>query len=516
MRKYDGKNKRNIGIIIGVCIIFAVIFSYFLIKEIRLRSIKYELDTGTVLFDIDKNSILLNSTGIIRKKWSKNYYLTYNDTDYQIGSHVIAFNNNEISLDLYGEFYEVNKDSSVNVTKDETKLNNLNISRFYKIDDRKYLITDNSIKTSDNLLTTSNYLIVELDKQGNAILYNNSVNVKSFGETKIVTSSFTFDVANELLIYEDETIDLKKIIGTTNMYKPSKDSNSGNNGDGKDNTGDNTGGNTGGNNGNTGGNGNNGGNTGGNTGGNNGEVITDNGNKNNTGVSDKDIINSSTHTSIIRITPSINEIKVDYVIYDKLNEYQSVYVEVSSDNMNTNTVYLSKSTTSITLNNLNPGTNYNLTFKYTMIDNDELKEEVIGEYNVTTKMPDVKLLVTKLTNKKITFKVNINNYSISNSVMRLYINGEKANRELNVSGSGDIYGEISLAGLDIPNNSIITLNLEDIMISGVRVDKSVSWSSKVSLSNNMVKPEPEPEPDPEPEPEPENPDKKDDNEEGGN
>ena len=28
MRKYDGKNKRNIGIIVGFCIIFTVIFSY--------------------------------------------------------------------------------------------------------------------------------------------------------------------------------------------------------------------------------------------------------------------------------------------------------------------------------------------------------------------------------------------------------------------------------------------------------------------------------------------------------
>ena len=71
MRKYDSKNKRNIGIIIGICIIFAVIFSYFLIKEIKVSKIRYELEKSTVLFDIDKNSILLNDIGVIKKKWNE-------------------------------------------------------------------------------------------------------------------------------------------------------------------------------------------------------------------------------------------------------------------------------------------------------------------------------------------------------------------------------------------------------------------------------------------------------------
>ena len=196
MRKYDSKNKRNIGIIVVVCLIFAIIFSYFLIKEIKLRQNKYELDSSTVLFDIDKNNILLNETGVIRKKWNKNYYLTYKNEDYQIGPHVIAFNNSEKSLSLYGKFYEVTLSQEVNITNEETKLNNLGISRFYKVADRKYLVTDSTIKTEDELLKTSNYLVIELDKQGNALLYNNEINVKSFSETKIVTSSYTFDIAN--------------------------------------------------------------------------------------------------------------------------------------------------------------------------------------------------------------------------------------------------------------------------------------------------------------------------------
>lgn len=506
MRKYDSKNKRNIGVIIGVCIIFAVIFSYFLIKEIKVSKIKYELLDGTILFDIDKNSILLNDVGTIKKKWNNSYYLSYLDDSYKMGEYVIAFNNKESSLSLYGKFYEVNKDSSVNVTDEETKLNNLNISRFYKIADRKYLITDSLIKTEDELLSTSNYLVIELDTRGNAIMYNNNVNVKAFGETKIITSNFTFDIANELLIYEEVTIDLKKIIGSTNLYKPILDidasdnrdeevtggNTSGGNQTGNNTTGDNqTGGNTTGNN-TTGGNQNIGqGNN------NTGDIIIDNKENNSSDtITGNEIINSTSYTSIIRITPLINEIKVDYVIYDKLDEYLSVYVEVSSDNTSLNTIYLSKSNTSITLNNLSPGTLYNLSFKYTTMEDDAVKEEVIGVYEVSTNIPQVTLAVTKLTSKKINYKVNVSSYSIDSAVLKFYVNGEVTNREVSLSGSGEISGEFSLEGISIPNNSVVTLRLENIVISGVKVNRDVSWSSKMSLAKEdtpVSKPDPTPE-----------------------
>ena len=71
MRKYDSKNKRNIGIIIVICILVTVIFSFFLIKVINKTKIKYELDMSSLLFDIDKNAILLNESGTIKKKWNK-------------------------------------------------------------------------------------------------------------------------------------------------------------------------------------------------------------------------------------------------------------------------------------------------------------------------------------------------------------------------------------------------------------------------------------------------------------
>ena len=506
MRKYDSRNKRNIGVIVVICLVVAIVFSYFLVKEIKLSKIKYEIDSSSLVFDVDKNAILLSKTGTVKKKWNEKYYLDYNEEQYQIGSHVISFNNNELSLSLYGEFYEVNRNSEVNITKEETKLNNLAISRFYKLTDRKYLVVDSSIKSEDSTLETTYYLIIELDKLGNAILYNNNLNVKTFKETKIVTSTYTFDIANELLIYENDTVDLKKILGTTNEYQPPKEEekeeentpggNSGGTGNGGTGTGDGSGtGNTGTGNGGTGsGNGGSGIGNGG-TGSGNGGSGTGNGgtgsgddiitNEPGTGdeVTDDEIINQTAVTSIVKIVPSINEINIDYVIYDTMNKYLNTFVEVKSE-YGSKTVYLSKSTTSVSLNNLYPGTEYTLTFKYTYKDEDLIKEEIIDTQIVSTLLPNITLAATKVTGRSIDYKIALSSYSISSATLRLYVDGVLQENVLSINKE-NLQGSFDISNLTIPNGSLVELSLEDIFIDGIAIDNKISYSYKKIVTSKQ-------------------------------
>jgi len=495
MRKYDSRNKKNIGIIVGICLVVAIIFSYFLVREWNLSKIKYELEESSLVFDIDKNAILLSSTGTVKKKWNDKYYLNYKEEQYQIGSHVISFNNKENSLTLYGKFYGVNKSSEVNITKEETKLNNLAISRFYKISDRKYLVVDSSIKSEDETLETSNYLIIELDRLGNAILYNNNLNVKTFKETKIVTSSFTFDIANELLIYENETVDLKKILGTTNEYqKPEEDSSSGEGSGGSGGSGGSSGSGGSGQGGGTQGDGQGGTGQGGEIGsgegtgdstgnGNNssGDVITQ---EPSTGesVTDDEIINQTAVTSIVKITPSIDSISVDYVIYDNIGKYLNTFVEVKTGNT-TKTVRLSKSTTNVSLDNLLPATEYTLVFKYTHMDEGIVKEETIDTHVVNTLVPKIELSVTKVTSRAIDYKITTDSYNLSSAKLRLYIDGKLQENVLDINAT-NLNGSFKLSNITIPNNSLVELSLEDIYISGIKIDKNVSWSYKKEVNNN--------------------------------
>ena len=82
------------------------------------------------------------------------------------------------------------------------------------------MLVDREIVSSDKFTNTVNYLLVELDKLGNAKLSNNKINLKTITPMILVTSKYRFDINNEILNFGSYDIDLKKIIGSTNQYKP--------------------------------------------------------------------------------------------------------------------------------------------------------------------------------------------------------------------------------------------------------------------------------------------------------
>lgn len=61
-----------------------------------------------------------------------------------------------------------------------------------------------------------------LNIYGDTLLSNYELNMKTIKPLKLKTGSYEFDIANEKLIFGEEEIDLKKIIGSTNEYKEIK------------------------------------------------------------------------------------------------------------------------------------------------------------------------------------------------------------------------------------------------------------------------------------------------------
>ena len=327
MRKYDIKNKRNIGIIIVISVIIIVMFSLVISLFLKADKKEYGVLGGTLVFDKDKTIIKVdNNDGVIKTKWNNDYYLIYNKKNYELGDTAITYNENNGQITLYGRYYEISSGDEIKITSDETVIKDSALTKFYKLADRKYLVVDREIKSTDGLLSTTDFLMVDLDKVGNAMLTNHKVSLKTFSETEIVTSNYTFDIANEILTYGSDIIDLKKIIGSTNTYTkedlvPEKGSGTGVDGitDVTDNSaGDGTGGSGGGGGGAGGsgdgtgtgeGNGNGSGTGAGSGGGSGGNVILE------------EIKKASRNTSIVSVSSSVNTIGIDYVIYDPYSEY---------------------------------------------------------------------------------------------------------------------------------------------------------------------------------------------------
>ena len=294
MRKYDIKNKRNIGIIIAISVLIIIMFSLVIRLFLSIDKKEYQVIPGTLVFDKDKTIVKVESNATIKMKWNKEYYLKYNDKDIELGTSAISYNEDTGELHLYGRYYEISAGDEINITSDETIIKSTALTKFYKLADRKYLVVDKEIKSADGLLSTTDFLMVDLDKVGNATLTNHKVNLKTFSETTIVTSNYTFDIANEILTYGSDKIDLKKIIGSSNTYTkedlvPEENTNGTSNNGITNVTENNT------------------------TNGNNnsqGETAGDNNNRNNTVI--EEIKKATKRTSVISVTSNINKITVDY------------------------------------------------------------------------------------------------------------------------------------------------------------------------------------------------------------
>lgn len=486
MRKYDKKNKRNIGIILVISFIIIVIFSYFVFRFVSTSKIKYEVLASSILYDIDKNMMELENDGLVRVKWNSRYYLEYNDKDYLLGDNAVIYTPDNGNISLYGKFYEIKSDATVEIVDKQTVLESSVVSHFYKIADRKYVLVSSKINTEDKKLDTSNYLIVELDKLGNATLTNNEVNLKTFSETKIVTSDYTFDVANEVLIYGEIMINLKKIIGSSNEYSPedllvSEDEY---NDSVDDNAGDGTGNNTG---------------TGIGSGGiGTGSGGTDNGTINNTTTYEpptnsegdkenntnvEDSIQIAKRTSVIRVVPAISSISIDYVVYDPKDEYESIYVEVlNTRDKVSSTFYLNKNNTNINIDGLTLNTKYKLDFYYTYLEGNTLKKYNYNTVEVTTKVPLVSLSLDNISSNNIGYKIDLDGtYYVSSVTMELYL-GDKLIDKYN---SGDLGNVSSISGsLDV-SNYVLTGDIVTVKLTNIKFGEIVNREDGSKVINEI-------------------------------
>lgn len=477
-RKYDMKNKRNFIIILIISIVTIVVFSLFLTRYLKLSKIEYSIDSASVLMDANKNYFSIDKDAIVKMKWNGNYYLQYDDKNINLGKKSVIYNESTGKITLYGTFYKISSNGAVDTLTGENVISNSTDTSFYKIDDRRYLVVDRIIYNKDRTLETNNYLLVELDIQGNAKLSNNKVNVKTLKETTILTSSYSFDVANEVINFKDQEIDLKKIVGTTNLYKKDEEkayegesgsdvsqsdnnSQSGNNTSSSDsNIVDNP------------------------------QIVVPNAdgvinNQDNVEPIDntQEIKNKTKLTSVVSVKEYLTSIDIDYVIYDPYNEYESVYVEMKRGN-NLETIYLNKNNETLTIKDLLPDTTYHFKFYYTYINEaKEIKKESFEEFDATTLKPSYSMSLYRISrvNGSLTYKVNLQDgFSISRVNVNLKFiskdNGVEAivadfNDYVDITGNPSyMLKSVNVSSYNIPSDALLYLTVDSVIYEGRKVD----------------------------------------------
>lgn len=219
MRKLNLKNKLFVFIftLIILLIIFILIFAAR--KVGASKNNVYTVTSNTILFANDSNFIDTKSGGKIEKRWNNKYYYLSSDNDsYLLGDSPVIYESSSETVTLLGKKYLIGADGSVILNKEKISFNDTSQIAFYKLNDRVYLIVSDEIYNSDKSIYASKYLLVYLDKQGNASLLNDVINLKTINPIKLIFGKYTFDVANEKLLVDKSIIDLKLVIGSTNEY----------------------------------------------------------------------------------------------------------------------------------------------------------------------------------------------------------------------------------------------------------------------------------------------------------
>jgi hypothetical protein len=248
MRKLGKANIRAFIFFTIIVISIVAIFIFSVVKVLSYDKQKYKVSSSSFVYDKDYHPISLSNDGVIFKNWTGDYYFTIDgkDTKYNLGKETVVFDLNNYIMYIYGDAYQVFADAKVIKKSGQTRNVRTTAPSFYKLADRKYLIVDKTINDSKGTLTVQNYLIIDIDKSGNALLINNETNVKTINSIILKTSNYLFDVKKEKLKFGNIEIDLKRIIGSTNQYKEEQSNNNnqnntGNNSNNNNNQGNNNG-----------------------------------------------------------------------------------------------------------------------------------------------------------------------------------------------------------------------------------------------------------------------------------
>lgn len=479
MRRKLGKKNTILFVLFSLLIIGIIIIFFFGVKMfMQIGNKEYSVQSGSIIYDKDNKLIKLSNNGKIYKGYSASYMLkTKKDKEnikYNLGKDAVVFNSTDYKMYLYGSFYQVLLSGDVVKMNGRLEIIRDNGPFVYKLDDRKYLVVSKNLESEDNSIKTSNYLLIDIDKNGSVTLYNNELQERIIKPIVLNCDNFKFDIANEKLVISSKIVNLKEVNGSTNYFVAKKDD------DGniieptkedleKDET-----------------------------------PETDNTNDyyasyfnkitksfNNLtnsviqGSAKNDSDNTNKNLDLTRwlslsdVSVSVNSITVNYNVFDPNNEYNSVFIDFESSNLNgLKRIQLSKESNSYIINELIPDTEYKITMGYTLQENP--KQEVYDDIvKVKTNKPDYRINVTKVTQNKVYFNVKIDSsYVIENGNIAMYVDDEL----YNVSKI-DIKKASTKAGWDSSfdferKQSMVELKLENLKYNGNDIDINVSYKYK--------------------------------------
>ncbi len=402
MRKLNKQNTLSFNVFGGLVVAGLVMLSVAVVTVIGKEKEAYTVNQDSVVYTEENEYVEMTGEGKLEKQWDGKYYLKIKGEKnaYCLGKNAVIYDRAGDSLSFYGQAYRIHEDGTVDKTEEITEVTDLNAPAIYKLRDRMYVMTGANITSTDDSFETKNYVAISIHKSGTAMLMNDNYYVNMISPILLESDELYFDVASELMAHEGNVVNLKNVIGSSNMYTGdplvylegiAEDDGKilatntpdvitimgGNGGAGGAGGAGGTGGDGGqggiGGNGGYGGAGGLGGSGGiggqGGTGGTGGEGGTggiggDGGDGGDGGQGSDAAISATKWISLNKVTPQISSLDVDYVVNDLTNDYVDVFLNIYEGAAFKQVVHLDKTSNRFTVTGLNPGTEYKIEMGY--------------------------------------------------------------------------------------------------------------------------------------------------------
>lgn len=470
MKRKLGKKNIRLFVLFSFLVLGVVgIFGYGIYTAMSYDHTIYKIASGSFTYDADNSYVNLDSEGELSQKWDKKYYLSVKEKNksktIDLGNDVVIYHDNDMNLKLYGTNYRIATNGDVVFSDSELEVPRNASPSIFKLQDRRYLVVGKEIYTEKKSIDTKGYLIVEIDKSGNALLLNNELNVKTLSTITLKTSGFDFDVANEKLILNNKkTIDLKKVSGSSNQYvEPVKETNI----DEKDKNNNNANNNNG----------------GGSTSTNLGAASGANGSAgsniiNNTSVNDAVKLNIVKSAFISSVAAYTSYIDVYYNVSDPKNEYISVFLDVKGTDGYEDRIILNKDLTRNRIRKLTPNTEYSICFGYTYSstgNNDILLEDTSNSFVIRTSKNQTRLDITRISGNRIYYNVKFDpSYAFEYATVVVYSdNISIARGAIDVAAAVKSYGYDGYVDCDSDFGYEIVVKLEECKYDGDPVEVDI-------------------------------------------
>lgn len=183
-------------------------------KVVATQSELYSVASGSAVFDNAYNHVDVSVDASVSRSWDKLYTLSVNDSKTTLGKQTVIYEPSSGSVKIFGSGYRLYADGTVSMLDNFTKVDNLSETGFFKLSDRKYLITGSRIWDNVGLVDTSNYLFISLDDAGNARLINDTMNVVAVEEgMTLYSDGLEFVLSSQTATIGEHQVDLTSILG---------------------------------------------------------------------------------------------------------------------------------------------------------------------------------------------------------------------------------------------------------------------------------------------------------------